>query len=90
MGLNKLKSTALSKGQKLKVRDDGSYKELNPIERKDDKTGAKMKVHIVRQGENLWDIANRYNTTTEKLMALNKMPNEKIDLFQELIIEIIK
>ncbi len=90
MGLNKLQSTALSKGQKLKVKDDGSYKELNPIERKDDKTGAKMKVHIVRQGENLWDIANRYNTTTEKLMALNKMPNEKIDLFQELIIEIIK
>lgn len=90
VGLNNLKNMNIDRGQRLKVVDDGTYKDANPIERTDEATGVKSKVHVVRQGENLWEIARRYNTTTTQIQKLNNMNTDKIDVRQELIIEIIK
>jgi LysM repeat protein len=89
MGLNNLKSDDLKLGQKIKVKDDGSYKDINPILRKDEK-GLTYKIHLVRQGEILVDIAAKYKTTVEKIIQLNDLKDTKIEIFQELIVEIIK
>lgn len=89
MGLNNLKSDDLKLGQKIKVKDDGSYKDINPILRKD-KKGLTHKIHLVRQGEILADIALKYKTTVGKIIELNALKDTKIEIFQELIVEIIK
>jgi membrane-bound lytic murein transglycosylase D len=90
VGLNNLQNMNIDKGQRLKVVDDGTYKDPNPVERTDATTGVKSKVHVVRQGENLWEIARRYKTTTTQIQKLNNMNTDKIDVRQELIIEIMK
>ena len=45
------------------------------------------RVHIVRKGETLWSIAQRYGTTVQKLMSINLLTGEKIILDQSLTID---
>jgi N-acetylmuramoyl-L-alanine amidase len=90
MGLNNMKTAELKLGQKLKVKDDGSYKDLNPIMRKDEKSKETLKIHIVRQGEILQDIASKYKVSVQEIMKLNNLKDSKIEIFQELVIEKIK
>jgi LysM repeat protein len=77
-------------GQKIRIKDDGSYKDLNPIIRKDEANKQSIKIHIVRQGEILQDIANKYKITVQEILKLNNLKDSKIEIFQELIIEKIK
>lgn len=44
-------------------------------------------VHIVQKGDNLWDIAQKYQSTVDSLMQLNKLDSELIFPEQELVIE---
>jgi LysM repeat protein len=90
MGLNKMKTADLKLGQKIRIKDDGSYKDLNPIIRKDEANKQSIKIHIVRQGEILQDIANKYKITVQEILKLNNLKDSKIEIFQELIIEKIK
>jgi LysM repeat protein len=90
MALNNMKTAELKLGQKLKIKDDGTYKDLNPIIRKDAVGKDSSKIHIVRQGETLQDIATKYKTTVQEIMKLNNLKDSKIAIFQELIIEKIK
>lgn len=90
MGLNNMKTAELKLGQKIKIKDDGSYKDLNPIIRKDEKSKETFKIHIVRQGEILQDIASKYKVNVQEIMKLNNLKDSKIEIFQELIIEKIK
>jgi len=90
MGLNNMKTAELKLGQKIKIKDDGTYKDLNPIIRKDASGKETMKIHIVRQGEILQDIATKYKITVQEIMKLNNLKDSKIAIFQELVIEKIK
>jgi len=63
---------------------------LNPIIRKDEANKQSIKIHIVRQGEILQDIANKYKITVQEILKLNNLKDSKIEIFQELIIEKIK
>lgn len=89
VGLNNLNpNKVIDHGTLLKVVNDGSYLDPNPIYRKDEVDGTKLKIHVVRQGENLWDIAKRYGTTTTNIQVLNKLEDrDKLNVRQELLIE---
>lgn len=86
MGLNGLNSTKIDRGRRIKVVNDGSYVDPNPYIRTDEKSGKKYKVHVVRQGENLYDIAKKYGLTMTQLVQINKLPTEKASIDQELIV----
>ena len=90
MSINNMESPNLAKGQKLKIKNDGIFKDDNPIVREDMKTGKKTKIHVVRQGETLSIIARKYNTTAKKLQELNSLSSDKLNIRQEIIIEYIK
>ncbi|WCL82197.1 LysM peptidoglycan-binding domain-containing protein [Saprospira sp. CCB-QB6] len=86
MGLNNLTSTTIDRGRRIKVVNDGSYVDPNPYVRTDEKSGKKYKVHVVRQGENLYDIAKKYGLSMTQLVQINKLPTEKASIDQELIV----
>ncbi len=66
------KSTSLSVGQKLKV---ASAPE------------AEYKVHTVKKGEGLWDIARQYNVTIEDIVKWNDLNDTKIKMGERLKIK---
>lgn len=84
---NGLTSNTIDRNQRLKIVTNSTYKDNNPIFRTDTATGITTKIHIVNQGECLWDIAKRYNTTTKRLEDMNGLANKGIDIQQEIIIE---
>lgn len=66
------KSTSLSVGQKLKV---ASAPE------------AEYKIHTVKKGEGLWDIARQYNVTIEDIVKWNDLNDTKIKMGEKLKIK---
>lgn len=42
--------------------------------------------YIVKKGDNLWDIAKKYNTTVSKLKSLNNLKSDMLKVNQKLII----
>lgn len=47
-------------------------------------------IYVVKQGDSLWEIAEKYETTVNTIMSTNKLENEVIVPEQELIIEEIE
>jgi LysM repeat protein len=90
MEINNMQTPNLVKGQKLKIKNDGTFKDDNPVVREDVKTGKKTKIHVVRQGETLSIIARKYNTTAKNLQEINALSTDKLNIRQEIIIEFIK
>lgn len=84
MAINNLTSTNLAPGQQLKVKSNSilgasmeecygeGYVEPNYIE------------YTVQKGDSLYIIANKYNTTVEKLMELNNLANINLSIGQVL------
>lgn len=66
------KSTSLSVGQKLKVASSPE---------------AEYKVHTVKKGEGLWDIARQYNVTIEDIVKWNDLNDTKIKMGEKLKIK---
>jgi membrane-bound lytic murein transglycosylase D len=66
------KSTSLSVGQKLKVASGPE---------------AEYKVHTVKKGEGLWDIARQYNVTIEDIVKWNDLNDTKIKMGEKLKIK---
>lgn len=54
------------------------------------KTAAKKRhpdqkiTYKVRQGDNLWEIARKFGTTTKHIMAINRLPNTRLNIGQKL------
>ena len=42
--------------------------------------------YVVRKGDSLWKIANRFNTTTKAIQSLNRLPNSRLSIGQVLVI----
>ena len=85
--INGLSSNIIDLNQKLKIKTSTPFKDNNPVYKTDANTGIRTKIHVVNQGECLWDIARRYNTTLKNLVEINALSSEKIDIEQEIIIE---
>ena len=66
---NKLTSNLLSIGQVLKIPQGKTSTE---------------NIYIVKKGDSLWTIANRYNTTVEKIKVLNNLTSNLLSIGQHL------
>ncbi len=71
--LNNLKNDKLSINQELII-----PKTIN--------SSVKSTVYIVKKGDNLWDIANKYGTTVNKIMSINNLSSNVLKIGQSLII----
>ena len=68
--LNNLTSNSLSVGQKLKI----------PILNTD------SNIYVVKKGDNLYNIANNFNTTVDNIKKLNNLSSNLLQIGQQLII----
>ena len=74
---NNLKSTTLKVGQKLKV--------YPPVQ---SSTNNSATTHIVKSGDNLWDISRKYGVSVEQIRKLNGLnSNAVLKIGQKLIIK---
>ena len=73
--LNNLSGNLLSVGQTLKV-----------VPNETEKVPEDYLIYIVKNGDNLWDIAKKYNTTVSTLMSVNNLLSDKLKINQQLLI----
>ena len=50
------------------------------------KEGESQEIYIVKKGDSLWKIANKYNTTAEKLKSTNNLKTNILSVGQKLVI----
>lgn len=72
--LNKLTSNTLKIGQTLK------------IAKNDEKAPDEYLIYKVKNGDNLWDLAKKYNTTIDTLKSINNLKSDKLTINQQLFI----
>ena len=72
--LNNLSSNNLSIGQKLIISDANDNLPSNKI------------TYIVKKGDSLWSIANKYDTTVDKIKAENNLTSNSLSIGQKLVI----
>ncbi len=73
--LNNLTNNLLSIGQTLKV-----------VSEETEKVPEDYLVYIVKSGDNLWDIAQKYDTTVSTLMNINNLTSTNLKINQQLLI----
>ena len=74
--INNLKSNTLQIGQILKLNKSTN----NPS------TSSNEVRYIVKKGDSLWAIANKYNTTVDKIKSANKLSSNLLQIGQVLVI----
>jgi membrane-bound lytic murein transglycosylase D len=86
MNMNGLrKSSYIKQGWKLKVpTGKRSYKTQYSV--KATKGTGNAQEYVVRKGDSLWKIANRFGTTTKALKSFNHMQTTRLDIGQVIII----
>ena len=72
--LNKLSTNNLKIGQTLK------------IAKNDEKNPDEYLIYKVKNGDNLWDIAKKYDTTVSTLKSINNLKSENLTINQQLFI----
>ncbi len=50
-------------------------------------SGLKTTVHVVKSGDTLWDIAQRYGVSVDDIKKINKLSSDKLDVGQRIIIK---
>lgn len=82
---NNLKSSRIYEGQKLKIGESSTAKRISSrFLRKHKPTGKNVKIHIVKRGETLGYIAEKYHTRTSSIRKWNKLKGSKIKIGQKL------
>ena len=71
--INNLSSNLITVGQKLKVSDDDTINNNEFI-------------YTVKKGDTLWDIANTYKTTVNKIKDINNLSSNNLQIGQKLYI----
>lgn len=86
--LNSRQARYLKIGQRLTIEEGRDDTESNIAEntkkQNSTKTGDVRLVHVLKKGENLLEIADKYDTTIEELRALNGFQGSAVKLGQEL------
>ena len=72
MMLNGLNNTNLSIGQKLKIPSNNSDESLT--------------TYVVKSGDSLWSIAQKYNTTVDDIIKVNNLKSTLLSIGQTLLI----
>jgi membrane-bound lytic murein transglycosylase D len=87
MAMNGLKrSSYIKQGWKLKVPTSKlSYRKKPSIVQTVHLNGDSS-AYVVRKGDSLWKIANRFGTTTKALQSINQLPSTRLDVGQILAI----
>ena len=89
---NKMRKQALVVGKMIKIPDDGSSspapKTVKSTQQNESVKSRQTTSHVVKSGESLWIIANRYKTTVKTIQELNNLNN--MDLYVGQIIFIQK
>lgn len=83
---NNLQGTNIYPGQKLKIYSSSSSK-TSTSTTSSTSNSSKNVMHVVKEGESLWSIARKYNTTVEKIKKDNNLTTDKIHPGQKLIIK---
>lgn len=72
--LNNLSSDVLHPGQRLVLGGPSGGSEVAMSEaRRNDRTRGGERIHHVRQGDTLWDLARRYGTTVDRICRANRI-----------------
>ncbi len=87
--LNGLNSNLIRPGQVLRVPSRGGVETPSPAEAPAAKPGETV-THIVKNGDNLFQIAKSYRTTVEKIKAANGLASDILAVGQKLLIEVGK
>lgn len=89
--LNNLKSNNLQLGQKLAL--SKKDKKSSNEDKKKKTTGSSANTstgdkeyHVVKSGDNLYNIAKKYNISVDQLKELNNLSNNRLDRGQKLIV----
>ncbi|MCX7697517.1 MAG: LysM peptidoglycan-binding domain-containing protein [Bacteroidales bacterium] len=80
---NNLQGTSIYPGQKLKIHSNSKTQATVSTAF----NSPKNITHVVKEGESLWSIARKYNTTVEKIKKDNQLSSDKIQPGQKLIIK---
>jgi membrane-bound lytic murein transglycosylase D len=89
MYLNRLRSSHFIRaGWTLKIPVKRRYASLKRIPSPNSGLNASQKVmaYVVRKGDSLWKIANRFGTTTKAIQSVNKLNTTPLSIGQELMI----
>lgn len=84
---NALTSNILKIGQQLKIRvmDEQIEECFGPdYEPPDNNTSVNQNVYVVKKGDSLYSIAQRYNTTVSELISLNNLKTTSLSIGQQL------
>jgi LysM repeat protein len=87
--INQLEGYALGLNQALKVVDDGTApnSNRNPLVKIDPVTNMKTTIHVVEQGETLYEISKLYGLELKDVYNLNKqLTDSEIDINQQLVV----
>ena len=79
---NLRKSNYIVAGKRLKIPQRGAG--AKPAIQTRKKVDLKAAVHVVKRGDNLWIIARRYGTTTQKIQAVNGLNSTHLHIGQRL------
>jgi peptidoglycan lytic transglycosylase D len=79
---NLSRSSYIVAGKKLKIPRRGTMPYRPKIDRSKDLT--LPSVHVVNRGDSLWNIAERYGTTTNKIQSLNNLQTTQLHIGQVL------
>lgn len=81
---NNLKSTTISVGQKLKVTGESGVSPAPPVTddtskaasaKSSQSSGSKYTWYTIKMGDNLWDIAEKFDVTVSQIKSLNNLKN---------------
>lgn len=84
---NELKTNSIKAGSKLVVYSDKVVSSSNSAVVDRNKLSGRTMKHTVEQGDTLWDIAKKYNTSVIKIKELNKLEDDNLKIGQILIVK---
>jgi LysM repeat protein len=87
--INKLDGYAVGLNQALKVVDDGTVpnSNRNPLVKVDQVANTKTTIHVVEQGETLYEISKLYGLELKDIYNLNRqLTDSQIDINQQLVV----
>jgi membrane-bound lytic murein transglycosylase D len=81
---NNMTGTKISVGQELVVSGTGNNLKSDSSKTKSKKSSNSSNVHVVKNGESLWIIAQKYSVTVNELKSANNLRSEKVSVGQKL------